>query len=164
MAGALAFCAAGKQGKHKEMNNLIWDKGFKARQLDLSDVPPPAEAQGEKGPPKKCWDTDEGCKNVVGYAQELQLDIAKFKADMKGECMQVVQADMKALSQLGVSATPGFFVNGRFLSGAVPIDNFVALIDEELKKANERIAAGTPQASYYQQWVLDKGLTSLSGK
>ncbi len=160
MAGALAFCAAGKQGKHKEMNNAVWDKGFKARQLDNSDTAP-AE-QGAQ--PKKCWDTDEGCKNVVGYAQELQLDVAKFKADMKGECMQVVQNDMKALSQLGVAATPGFFVNGRFLSGAVPIENFITLIDEELKKANERIQAGTPAASYYQQWVLDKGLKSLTDK
>src|SRR6185503_12397943 len=28
MAGALAFCAAGKQGKHKEMDKMIWEKGF----------------------------------------------------------------------------------------------------------------------------------------
>jgi hypothetical protein len=135
MAGALAFCAAGKQGKHKEMNNLVWDKGFKARQLDMSDV------DG-----KKCWETDEGCKFVVGYAQELQLDVAKFKADMKGECMQIVQKDMKDLQALSVAATPGFFVNGRFLSGAQPLEAFVALIDEELKKANERIQQGTPAA------------------
>ena len=33
MAGALAFCAANKQGKAKEIDNLIWDKGFKQRQL-----------------------------------------------------------------------------------------------------------------------------------
>jgi protein-disulfide isomerase len=163
MAGALAFCAAGKQGKHKQMSDAVWDKGFKARKLDMSDAPPPAEAQGEKGPPKKCWDTEAGCTNVVSYAQELQLDVAKFKADMKGECMQIVQNDMKSLSALGVAATPGFFVNGRFLSGAQPIEAFQALIDEELKKANERIQQGTPQAQYYQQWVLDKGLKSLGG-
>jgi protein-disulfide isomerase len=166
MASALAFCAAGKQGKHKEMNNLLWDKGFKARNLDLSDVPPPAEQQqgAEKVGPKKCWETEGGCKATVAFAQELQLDVTKFKADMKGACMQVVQNDMKALSQLGVAATPGFFVNGRFISGAMPIENFSTLIDEELKKANERIAQGTPKAGYYQQWVLDKGLKSLTDK
>ena len=43
---------------------------------------------------KKCWETDEGCKNVVGYAQELQLDVAKFKTDMKDECQKLVQSDM----------------------------------------------------------------------
>jgi protein-disulfide isomerase len=162
MAGALAFCAAGKQGKHKEMDAMIWDKGFKVRQMDLSDVPADPQAV-EKKPPQKCWDTPDGCKIVVGFAKELQLNIDQFKADMKGDCMKVVQSDMKTLSQLGVSATPGFFVNGRFLSGAMPIENFKALIDEELKKANERIQQGTPQADYYKTWIVEKGQKTLGG-
>lgn len=160
MAGALAFCAANEQGKAKEMDDAVWDKGFKQRQLDNSDV---QAAEGGGGQPQKCWDTAEGCKLVVGYAQELGLNIDKFKADMKGKCMQVVQNDMRALQQLGVGATPSFFVNGRFMSGAMPIDQFSALIDEELKKANERIQQGTPAAQYYQQWVIQKGLKSLGG-
>ncbi len=162
MAGALAFCAAGKQGKHKEMDALIWDEGFKVRKMDLSDVP---AAENEKGAPaKKCWDQPAGCEHVVSYAQKLQLNVEQFKADMKGSCMQVVQTDQKQLQQLGVAATPAFFVNGRFLSGAMPVENFVTLIDEELKKANERIAAGTPAAQYYQQFVVDKGLKSLAAQ
>ena len=72
-----------------------------------------------------------------------------------------LQKDMRDLQALGVSATPAFFINGRYLSGAQPIDQFVTLIDEELKKANEKIQAGTPAASYYQQVVLDKGLKQL---
>ena len=32
----------------------------------------------------------------------------------------------------GVNGTPGFFINGRPLSGAVPYETFVRLIDEEL--------------------------------
>jgi hypothetical protein len=60
-----------------------------------------------------------------------------------------------------VGATPAFFINGRFISGAVPIDNFITVIDEELKKANERIQQGTAKAQYYQQWVVDKGLKTL---
>jgi protein-disulfide isomerase len=162
MAGALAFCAAGKQGKHKEMDHLLWEKGFKARQMDLSEAAAPAEAGADKGAAGgKCWDSPAGCTNVVGFAQELQLNVDQFKNDMKGACMQQVQADMKSMQQLGVSATPAFFVNGRFLSGAMPIENFNALIDEEMKKANERIQAGTPAAQYYQQFVIDKGLKSL---
>ncbi len=157
MAGALALCAAGKQGKHKDMDRLIWDKGFLARALDNSDVTP-AEGGGQ---PQKCWDTAEGCKFVVSYAQELQLDVNKFKADMKGECQPIVQTDMKHLQGLMVGATPSFFINGRFISGAVPIENFVTVIDEELKKANEKIAQGTPQAAYYQTWVVEKGLKTV---
>ncbi|HEY5925830.1 MAG TPA: thioredoxin domain-containing protein [Kofleriaceae bacterium] len=144
MSGALAFCAAAKQGKALQMDALIWDKSFKARQFD----------------PDKCWDSEAGCPILNNFAQELQLDMTKYKADMKS-CMPVVQADMRALQQLSVNATPGFFINGRFISGAVPLDNFVTVIEEELKKANERIQQGTPKAQYYQQWVLDKGLKTV---
>src|SRR5215213_1913976 len=85
MAGALAFCAAGKQGKHKEMDAAIWDKGFKARQMDLSDVTPDPQAEqgsAEKKAPQKCWDTPDGCKIVMGFAKELQLNLEQFKTDM----------------------------------------------------------------------------------
>ncbi|HUS27721.1 MAG TPA: thioredoxin domain-containing protein [Kofleriaceae bacterium] len=143
MTGALAFCAAGKQGKATQMDALIWDKGFKARKFDAD----------------QCW-TGGTCEIVNAFAQELQLDLNKFKADMKG-CQEIVQADMRDMQKLGVGATPAFFVNGRYISGAVPIDNFVTVIDEELKKANERIQQGTPKAQYYQQWVVDKGLKTL---
>ncbi len=167
MAGALAFCAANEQGKAKEMDALIWDKGFKQRQLDNSAVQPAAEKGGAPAPGGagggKCWDQAEGCPLVVGYATELGLNMDKFKGDMKGKCQQVVQKDMKDLQQLGVGATPSFFVNGRFLSGAMPVENFSALVDEELKKANERIQQGTPAAEYYQQWVVAKGQKTLTG-
>ena len=143
------------------MDRLNWDKGFNARQMDMSDVSPPnAEAGGQAAQPQKCWDTPDGCKFVVSYAQELQLDVNKFKADMK-DCQAIVNKDMQDLQKLMVSATPSFFINGRFISGAVPIENFVAVIDEELKKANERIAQGTPAAAYYQTWVVEKGLKTV---
>lgn len=150
--GALAACAADRQGKFPDMDRLLWDKGFKGRELHKDGV-----AQGGQ----QCWTTDAGCPSVVAYAQEIGLDVGKFKADMKGECQQVIEKDMRDLRPLGVGATPTFFVNGRYLVGAMPMDSFVAVIDEELKKANERIAAGVPAASYYQQVVLDKGLKQL---
>lgn len=150
--GALAACAADKQGKFREMDRLLWEKGYKGRELTKDGA-----SQGSQ----RCWEADAGCQVVLGYAQELALSADKFKADMKGECQQVIEKDMRDLRALGVGSTPTFFVNGRYLVGAMPMDNFVTLIDEELKKANERIAAGTPAASYYQQVVLDKGLKQL---
>lgn len=144
MSGALAYCAASKQGKAHEIDKLIWEKSFKARQFD----------------PDKCWESDAGCPLLNSFAQELGLDANKFKADMKG-CVPHIQNDMRSLQQFGVGATPAFFINGRFISGAVPLDNFTTVIDEELKKANERIQQGTPKAQYYQQWVLAKGLKTL---
>jgi protein-disulfide isomerase len=144
MSGALAFCAASKQGKAPQLDALIWEKSFKARQLD----------------PDKCWETEAGCPLLNTFAQELKLDLNKFKADMKG-CTSLVQAEMRSLQQFGVSATPSFFINGRFISGAVPIENFSAVIDEELKKANERVQQGTPAGEYYNQWVIAKGQKTL---
>lgn len=166
MAGALAFCAAAKQGKHKEMDNLIWDKGFKARQMDNSDVTPAeagSAAAGQARGGQKCWETEAGCANVVSYATELGLDVPKFKADMKS-CKTLVDKDQAELQKFGVSATPSFFINGRFIPGAVSIDQYSTVIEEELKKANERVQQGTPRAQYYQQWVMDKGLKSLDAK
>ena len=148
-APALAFCAASKQQKGHEMDVALWDKAFKNRQFDK-------DADGGK----KCWEVDAGCPIVLGFAQEIGLNTDKFKADMK-ECQANISKDMKDLQVLGVGATPSFFVNGRFLSGAMPIENFSQLIDEELKKANERIQQGTPAAQYYQQWIMDKGLKTL---
>jgi protein-disulfide isomerase len=160
MASALAFCAANEQGgieRAKKFDEYLWDKGFKARQLDNSDV-----AAAEKGAGGgKCWDQPGGCAIVVGFAQEAGLNVEKFKADMKGKCLQLVQKDMGELQRLAVGATPSFFVNGRFISGAMPIENFSTLIDEELKKANERIQQGTPAADYYNQWVIQKGLKTV---
>jgi protein-disulfide isomerase len=153
-ASALAVCAANKQGKFLQMDQLLWDKGYKGRQFDK-------DASAEGGQSQKCWESAAGCPIVLGYAQEIGLNIEKFKADMKGECQGVMQKDMRELQALGVGATPSFFINGRFLAGAMPMENFVAVVDEELKKANEKIQAGTPAASYYQQVVLDKGLKTI---
>jgi protein-disulfide isomerase len=155
MAGALASCAAAKQGKFLELDHLLWEKGFKGRQFDKDVQPAEAGAQAQR-----CWDSEGGCPVVIGFATELGLDIPKFKTDMK-ECNNLVQKDMKELQALAVGATPSFFINGRFLSGAMPIDNFSTVIDEELKKANEAIAKGVPQAKYYEQEILGKGLKTV---
>jgi protein-disulfide isomerase len=152
-APSLAVCAANKQGKFSQMDNAMWEKVFKARNFDK-------DADGGQ----KCWESAAGCPVVVGLATELQLNVDKFKADMKGECQAQLQKGMGDMQRFGVSATPAFFINGRFLSGAQPLENFLPLIDEELKKANDAIAKGTPAAEYYRQAVMDKGLKALETK
>lgn len=134
---ALAACAADRQGKFKEMSKLIWEKGFKAGR-NLSQ------------------------ENMDKLAGEVGLDMKKYKADSDGACKDIVRKDQAELAQVGVGGTPAFFINGRFLSGARPIEQFKALIDEELKKANERIGKeGTTAANYYEKWVMEKGEKKL---
>ena len=153
-AAALAICAADKQQKYVQMDKLLWDDGFNQRQFDLSDTSTGIGSQ-------KCWDMPDGCPIVVGFAKKAGLNVSRFKSDMR-ECQQQLQQGMRELQTFGVAATPSFFINGRFMSGAMPIENFSALIDEELAKANDRIAQGTPKNRYYQKWVLDEGLKSLT--
>jgi protein-disulfide isomerase len=43
-----------------------------------------------------------------------------------------VQRDVQEGADLGITGTPAFFINGRFLSGAQPLETFTRMIDEEL--------------------------------
>jgi protein-disulfide isomerase len=70
------------------------------------------------------------------HAQELGLNMDKFKADLdSGKYKAAVNADVQYGNSLGGGmGTPTFFINGRKIAGAMPVDSFTALIDEELKK------------------------------
>lgn len=135
---SLAACAAHKQGKYDQMEELIWEKGFKAgRNLSM--------------------------ENMEKLAGEIGLDMNKFKADMKGECQTIIQKDQADMRRVGASGTPAFFINGKFLSGARPQEMFEAIIDQELKKANEDLAKGAKLETYYDEFVVKKGVKQLAG-
>jgi protein-disulfide isomerase len=69
------------------------------------------------------------------FAQDLGLDAAQFDACQSSRKYQAaVQKDTQEGTGLGVTGTPGFFINGRFLSGAQPMETFTRIIDEELAK------------------------------
>ena len=69
------------------------------------------------------------------HAKELGLDLAKYDKDVASpDVKKRVDGDMQEAEKLGVSGTPAFFINGRYLSGAQPFENFKKLIDEELAK------------------------------
>lgn len=71
--------------------------------------------------------------NLKQLAMELGLDASSFNECFdSGMFKEAVQNDYVAGGKLGVNATPAFFVNGRFLSGAQPFSAFQAIIDEEL--------------------------------
>jgi predicted DsbA family dithiol-disulfide isomerase len=130
-APALATCAAQKQGKFWELEAAIWEKGWaNGRMSDISE------------------------EAIVKYAADIGLNVDKLKADMQGsDCREQIQKDQAMLAQVGVRGTPAFFINGRYLSGAQPIDRFKAIIDEELKKADEAIKAGKKPEEIYSSIV-----------
>jgi protein-disulfide isomerase len=72
-------------------------------------------------------------ERYVEYAQEMGLDVDRFQSDVaSSDVKDRVDGDAEQASSLGVSGTPGFFINGRFLSGARPFADFKRMIDEEL--------------------------------
>ncbi len=97
-----------------------------------------------------------GAADLEKYAQEIGLDMAKFKAAIDSpKTKAVVEADKKMGETFGVGGTPSFFINGHSFSGAYPLDSFKTAIDEELKKVDAKIAAGTPRAGVYAALVKD---------
>jgi protein-disulfide isomerase len=78
------------------------------------------------------------------YAQELGLNIAKFDADIANPATkQRVNADMSEVNSIGITGTPAFLINGRYLSGAQPFDGFARVINAELTKLKLPIPAPT---------------------
>ena len=69
------------------------------------------------------------------WARELGLDVSRFEQCLRtGRTKPIVEKDVAEALALGANFTPAFFVNGRLLSGAQPLEAFVRLIDEELKR------------------------------
>ena len=71
--------------------------------------------------------------NLKKFAADLKLDTAKFAACLdSGQSAAAVSKDLADGAKAGVSGTPAFVINGRFLSGAQPLSAFVEVIEEEL--------------------------------
>lgn len=96
--------AAHRQGKFWEMHDLIFEN-----QSQLSD------------------------DRYLAYAGALGLDIEQFQADRKSRDVRLkVLTDAEQAIGLGVTGTPAWFVNGKLLAGALPIEAFQEAIDEAL--------------------------------
>jgi protein-disulfide isomerase len=73
--------------------------------------------------------------NLLQYARDLGLDMKRFEKDLLDlDNKKVIDADKAEAQALQATGTPAFFVNGRFLSGAKPFEEFAKVINEELTK------------------------------
>jgi protein-disulfide isomerase len=107
MPAAEAAMAAHEQGKFWEFHDALFKK------------------QGQLSP--QLYDE---------VARSLGLDLDRFHASIEAHKSAAhIQADMTAGRAVGAEGTPTFFVNGKKLVGAQPIDAFKQLIDSELASA-----------------------------
>ena len=71
---------------------------------------------------------------LLQYATDVGIDGATFARCLDAHRFAAaVEADVAQGKALGVRSTPSFFVNGRPLIGAHPVETFRSVIDEALK-------------------------------
>ncbi len=67
--------------------------------------------------------------DLVGYAEQLGLDMERFRAELEGrEHAARIAADMDGAALSGVTGTPTFFVNGRRHHGAFDLTTLSAAV------------------------------------
>lgn len=104
---AQAALAANAQGKYFEMHDLLF-----ANMRTLSRP------------------------TIEGFAQQIGLDMDRFRADLdSGKYKPVLERETREVVSIGATGTPASFINGRYLRGAQPFENFKKIIDEELQWA-----------------------------
>jgi protein-disulfide isomerase len=73
--------------------------------------------------------------DLLGRAEGLKLDSAAFKTCAASDRHDAAIRDGADVgARLGVTGTPGYFINGRMLTGAQPIEQFQQVIDAELTR------------------------------
>lgn len=102
-----------------------------------------------------------GTRAVAGArAGELGLEAARFERDRNDpKTTERVSAQSQQCTSLGARGTPSFFINGRILSGAQPIEAFRALIDEEAKEAAALLRKGVKPKKLYDA-IIEGGKTA----
>ena len=91
-------------------------------------------------------------ESVIGFAEQAEVgDMERFKADFAGqEVKEEVQKDLEAGRAAGVRGTPTILVNGLRFQQRPSVEGLAAVIDEQIKRADALIAAGTPIDKVYE--------------
>jgi protein-disulfide isomerase len=125
MPAALAADCAGQQGQFWGMHDLLF------------------AAQDASG-------LDDA--HLTSYATQLGLNVATWQGCLESaDAAARVNADVTLATQLGVSGTPTFAVNGTPLVGAQPFSAFQDAVGSALAAAR---ASGIPRDRYYDVAVL----------
>ena len=91
-----------------------------------------------------------GPEDLKRYATEIGLDVAAFEKRLADDAMQArVAADEDEGKALEVRSTPTFFVNGRQLMGAKPLEEIQGIVAEEKALAQKLVAGGSKPEEVY---------------
>jgi len=136
-AGARAAEAAAMQNQFWQMHDLLYEEN------ELSQSNSKASTWVNASDPTVFFDQ---------YAQQLGLNLTKFKADYaSGTVNNLINADMAEGNNLKVQGTPTFFLDGKQISVGESASSFEKLINAEIaKKAGSKAATPTSAGSTSQ--------------
>ena len=82
---------------------------------------------------------DTSPEKLRALAQETGMNVSIFEQCFaSGKRGSEVDKDVVQATDLGVTSTPSFFINGRPLSGAQPYERFVGIINDELAHSGRK--------------------------
>ena len=112
MAGHRAAEAAGIQGKFYEMHDLLFER-------------------------QQVWsaasNVGAALELIEGYASEINLDMEKYNIDVQSpEVAEKISAHQASGTQIGVTGTPTFFLNGERIGTPGSLEEWQQVIEAEL--------------------------------
>ncbi|MFP4598957.1 MAG: DsbA family protein [Persicimonas sp.] len=131
-SAARAAMAAGEQGKFWQMHDLLFDNQVVFRGKDAAEME----------------------DRTAEYARELGLDVERFRRDFeRDEYAELLERDVELGQEVGVRGTPHILINGEPITGAQPLSDFEAAVDEQLELAEKLRAEGVTDAELYRTAV-----------
>jgi protein-disulfide isomerase len=122
---AVAAEAAGQQGKFWDMQNQLFSN-------------------------QTAWSNSTNAREIFeGYAQNIGIDVEKFKTDMLGMATKSrVDADIQRGRALNITSTPTVYINGVSVPfEQMNIDALKQLIDAQLQKTGTQTQSAPPATS-----------------
>ncbi|MCB9785293.1 MAG: DsbA family protein [Deltaproteobacteria bacterium] len=144
------YCSKAAETAHKIKEKYGDKVRFVFRQFPLSfhqNAMPAAQAALAAAEQGKFWEMHDkmfanqnalGREDLEKYAQEIGLDMSKFKAALDNSTFkEKVDSDQKLGESVGVQGTPSMFIGAERIENPIDFDAVSAQIDAALAKAGE---------------------------
>ena len=70
---------------------------------------------------------------MIRFTQKIGLNVNRFEICVNsGKFANIVKEDENEAKSVGISGTPGIYINDTLIKGAVPYENFKQVIDSIL--------------------------------
>ena len=143
------YCRGAARDVHLLLDQHPGQIRFAFRNFPIPQVHPHAEQAAEAAEAAaaqgKFWEMYElllrpasqlDLRSLLGYAERLDLDIARFENDVVGNVYaSKIERDVHEGIRNGVNATPKFYVDGRRIDGKVPLEGLADAVRSAIAAA-----------------------------